>query len=805
MFPQEEACSKTNRNGPVERAGGWSEIRSEFRDRAQRFRVLSIMKFFRSFGLFLLTLLMLQTPGANAADPVPLTSLRAVHALSNAEANQGLPVAFAGSVTYYMRGNVDLFVQDGDTAVYVETTADHDFTAGDRVLVIGRTRASFRPEVKSDKVVFLGRGQPPAPVRAEFRQLIRAELDCRRATVRGTVRSANIITDAGLKNTYLQLQMDGGIVDAETGGTAPTDLIGLLDSEVEVTGAVAGKFDSKMQMTGVLMEVQSFSDVKVIQRASIAPKLLPVTPIDEILNGYEVQNRTRRVKVKGTITYYQPGSSLFLQNGDKSLLVKTLFEQPVHIGDLATATGFPDVQNGSLTLTSAEIEDSNSPSPVAVAAASAEELALGNRAFDLVSIEGLLLTGVREAAQDEYVFVSKGHLFKAIFKHPEHGLNLQPPPMRVIEVGSKVRITGICMLANGDKSQDPAAFDILLRSPADLAVVAGPSLLNVRDLTYLVGLLLGVLLVMGGLAWRTERGARSQTARLARMEQRRSRILEDINGSMPLMGIIEQITEMVSFKLNGAPCWCELSDGRNLGNQPEQFTGLRKVEGQIRARSGAQLGVIFATFHAATKPTDVETEALSMAGGLIALAIENRRLYSDLQHRSEFDLLTELHNRFSLEKRIGEMIEDAKKEKGTFGLIYIDLNGFKLINDIYGHQIGDRYLQQVTLRMKHQLRPTDMMARLGGDEFAVLVPKVAKHEDVQAVVARLKSCFGNPFAIDGNQLRGSASFGVALFPLDGSTQDSLLNSADAAMYVAKHEQREADRANSDGVPLQIIP
>jgi len=777
---------------------------SNFTNRTALTSAFSTMKFVRIFGFVLATVILLSASRARAADAIPLTSLRAIHALSNAEADRALPVAFTGLVTYYKKGDVDLFVQEGENAVYVETTGDHDFSSGDRVLVIGKTRASFRPEVKSDKVIFLGRGVAPAPVRAEFKQLIRTELDCRRATVHGIVRSANIVTDAKMRNIYLQLRMDGGNVDAEMAEKAPANLSELLDAEVEITGPVAGKFDSKMQMTGILIEVQSFSDVKIIRRASLSPNLLPITPMDQILNRYQMEDQTQRVKVKGTITYYQPGSSLVLQSNDKSLLVKTQYEQPVQVGDLATATGFPDVQNGSLTLTSAEIEDSKSPSPVRPVSESPENLASGSHAFDLVSIEGQLLTAVREAAQDEYVLISDGHLFKAILKHPEHGLNLMPPPMREIAIGSRVRLSGICMLANGDKSQDPVEFDILLRSPADLAVIARPSLLNVQNLTYLVGILLCVLVVMGGLAWRIERRARSQTARLARIEQKRSRILEDINGSVPLTEIIEQITELASFRLQGAACWCELSDGRHRGIQPEDFLGLRKVESQVRSRSGAQLGVVLAAFHAAMKPSAIEAETLSMAAGLISLAIETRRLYSDLQHRSDFDLLTELHNRFSLERRLGEMIEEARREKESFGLIYIDLDGFKLINDVYGHQIGDRYLQQVTLRMKHQLRPTDMMARLGGDEFAVLVPKVAKPDDVLAMVARLESCFNKPFAIDENQLHGAASFGYALFPLDGSTQDNLLNSADAAMYVAKHEKRQANHSEAQGVRLEII-
>src|SRR6185503_10143560 len=638
-----------------------------------------MMKFYRTFGRILYAALLVTAVVAKA-ETAPLTTLSAIHSLTNAQASRALPVAFTGSVTYYVRGNVDLFVQDGRTAIYVETTADQAFAPGDRVLVIGTTRASFRPEVKAEKVIFREHGAPPAPAQADFRQLIRAELDCQRAAIRGFVRSANLVDDVGISTLYLQLQMDGGTVDAQMPQRDPIDPTTLLDSEVEITDAVAGRFDRKMQMTGVLIEVPSSADLKVIHRASVAPQDLPVTPMDQILSGYEVQNKTRRVKVSGTITYYEPGSTLVLQNGHKSLLVTTQFEQPAKIGDRATVTGFPDVQNGSLILAGAAIEDTNSPSPVAAVTSTSDVLARGDHALDLVSIDGQLLTAVREAAQDEYVFVSSGYLFKAILQHPQHD-NVALQPLREIQAGSKVRIVGVCKVSRAEQSQEPTAFDILLRSSEDLTVIAGPSFLTVRNLTYLAGALLVGMIIIGAFAWRSERRGRTHIARLARIEQMRSRVLEHLNGSTSLIDMVDEATEIVSFRLNGAACWCELVDGRRRGTRPKQFTGLRIVEHRIVSRSGVQHGVISAAFHASTNPSKIETDALSSAAGLIALAIENRRLYSDLQHRSEFDLLTELHNRFSLEKRLGEIIEQAKTEKSNFGLIYIDLDGFKLIND----------------------------------------------------------------------------------------------------------------------------
>jgi diguanylate cyclase (GGDEF)-like protein len=760
----------------------------------------TMMTFHRTFR-WIFSAALLITALTARAKTAPLSKLSAIHSLTNEQASHALPVSFAGTVTYYVHGNVDLFVQDGSDAIYVETTPGQTLVPGDRVLVVGTTSASFRPEIKAQKVILRGHGEPPRPAPAEFRQLIRAELDCQRATVRGFVRSANVVNDAGISTLYLQLQMKGGTVDAQMPHTGPIDLTSLLDSEVELTGAVAGRFDRKMQMTGVLIEVPSPSDMKVIRRAFLAPKDLPITPMDQILRGYEVQNSTHRIKVTGTITYYEPGSMLVLQSGDKSLLVTTQFEQPARIGDLATVTGFPDVQNGSLVLTGGAINDTNSASRVAPIRSSSDVLASGERALDLVSIDGQLLTAVREPAQDEYLFVSNGHLFKAILQHPKH-FNAVLKPMLEIPAGSSMRIVGVCRVSAAEQSQEPTAFDILLRSPEDLTLVAGPSLLNVRNLTCLVGALLAIMLVIGTLAWRTERRGRTHIARLARIEQMRSRVLEHLNGSTSLLDLVDEATEIVSFRLNGAACWCELTDGRQRGTRPRQFTGLRIVEQQILSRSGAKLGLLCAAFHARTRPARIETDALSSAGGLIALAIENRRLYSDLQHRSEFDLLTELHNRFSLEKRLGGMIEEAKAEKSRFGMIYIDLDGFKLINDHYGHQIGDRYLQQVTLRMRHQLRPNDVMARVGGDEFAVLIQDAATHEDIHSVVARLDGCFSNPFRIDANLIHGAASFGVALFPVDGNTQDSLLNSADAAMYVAKH-QRRALQSNHDDADIEF--
>jgi diguanylate cyclase (GGDEF)-like protein len=159
-------------------------------------------------------------------------------------------------------------------------------------------------------------------------------------------------------------------------------------------------------------------------------------------------------------------------------------------------------------------------------------------------------------------------------------------------------------------------------------------------------------------------------------------------------------------------------------------------------------------------------------------------------------LLTDIHNRFSLEKQLDRLIDGERRQDGTFGLIYIDLDDFKQVNDQYGHHVGDLYLQEAVRRMKRQLRPADMLARLGGDEFAAIVQLVSNRTDVTEIATRLEHCFDEPFVLEGYLMRGTASVGIAVFPQDGTTRDSLLSASDAAMYVAKHTRQQTATAST---------
>jgi len=731
-----------------------------------------------------------------AADPAPLTSLRAIHVLTNDEANRGLPVVFEATVTFNRASEGTLFVQDGNTAIYVSPPAGSSFLPGDRVRIAGTTHADFSPSISSKSITLIRHGALPPPVPAVYDDLIRGKLDCMLVTVRGVIRAVDVHMR---KDTHdprapmhpvarVEILTEGGYIETLVDGADGGSLADLLDAEVEVTGVASFGFDGKMQPTRVDLDVTSRADVKPVTLANADPWSIPSTPMNRILNGYHVRNLTQRIRVHGSITYYQPGSAVVIQDGTKSLWISTTTHDSLRIGDTADAIGFPEAHDGHLALTHAEVRDSQISAPIAPKPATVKELMASGNLFDLVSIEGQVATAVREAAQDEYVLVNGGQVFTAIYRHPE----AMTPPMKQIPVGSRVRVNGICILENSNPFNAQVPFDILLRTADDIAVVSNPSLINTRNLIIVVALLLAVLFAVGARGWLVERKVRRQTTATAYVEQRRGHILEKINGSSPLAVIIEEITELASFKLKGAPCWCRIADGAQLGNCPPKISAFRVVQAEIPARSGPALGTIFAGFDPLTKPSAAESETLSMATALAALAIETRRLYTDLRHRSDFDLLTDTLNRFSLDKRLDDLIAEARESAGFIGLIYVDLDRFKTINDSYGHQIGDLYLQEVAVRMKRQLRAVDALARIGGDEFAVLVPDVHSRADVEEIALRLEQCFDEPFFVEDVTLHGSASVGIAVYPQDAANKDTLFRVADTAMYGAKNHKRQIE-------------
>jgi len=154
------------------------------------------------------------------------------------------------------------------------------------------------------------------------------------------------------------------------------------------------------------------------------------------------------------------------------------------------------------------------------------------------------------------------------------------------------------------------------------------------------------------------------------------------------------------------------------------------------------------------------------------------------------DPLTGLPNRVLLDDRLEQALQRARRTASSFALMVIDLDGFKEVNDIRGHDAGDRVLQSIARRLQSVVRASDTVARIGGDEFVVVSLETETERDASALVGRIRHALRRPYTVDGNVIEVGASIGWALFPDDGASPQELLGRADEQMFVTKRDSSD---------------
>ena len=187
-------------------------------------------------------------------------------------------------------------------------------------------------------------------------------------------------------------------------------------------------------------------------------------------------------------------------------------------------------------------------------------------------------------------------------------------------------------------------------------------------------------------------------------------------------------------------------------------------------------------------------ELLQFVATQVATAIERRRLHERLQRMARHDDLTGLLNRAFLHDRIDSALARARRNAAHFSLVFLDLDKFKQVNDVYGHGVGDRLLQEVAQRLLQCVREADSVARVGGDEFVLLLENIQSPESIDRIISKLRKELGRPLTIDGHTLRASPSIGIAHYPGDGEQIETLLKHADAEMYREKRARQSTSNS-----------
>ncbi|MEG3638843.1 EAL domain-containing protein [Magnetococcus sp. PR-3] len=201
-------------------------------------------------------------------------------------------------------------------------------------------------------------------------------------------------------------------------------------------------------------------------------------------------------------------------------------------------------------------------------------------------------------------------------------------------------------------------------------------------------------------------------------------------------------------------------------------------------------GEVFAVWETIVMVKDEQGEPKHFIGAFTDIT-EKKEWEERIHHLAHFDMLTELPNRVLFNDRLQHALDQAKREKNRMALMFLDLDGFKKVNDSLGHAHGDQLLQEVSERLTHCVRSADTLARLGGDEFVILLEKIHDQQDVQMVADKVLTALRVPVELEGkHEVFVSGSLGVALYPEDGDDLRTLLKNADTAMYSAKEKGKD---------------
>lgn len=211
----------------------------------------------------------------------------------------------------------------------------------------------------------------------------------------------------------------------------------------------------------------------------------------------------------------------------------------------------------------------------------------------------------------------------------------------------------------------------------------------------------------------------------------------------------------------------------------------------LLTRDGEQIGTFSLHHSQARSPDASDIKLMQMLSGLAAMAIRHRQLADTLRHQAHYDTLTDLPNRLLFRDRLEQAVSNAVRDGLFVGVLFLDLDGFKQINDTLGHKLGDQVLQTVARRLKRRLRRSDTLARMGGDEFMIVLPSLKTSASAARVAQQCLNILRKPMRLEGHELFVGASIGISVFPEHAQSVDELQRQADVAMYVVKQSGKNA--------------
>jgi len=748
----------------------------------------------------------LEKPAEPAAGPSPLPhtliSVEQVHNLSNAEAAKKFPVVLDGLVTYSDPEWGLLFVHDQTGSIYINVHGTTTvYPLGTHVRVNGITGpGDTNPIVAQAKVLVLGSGTPPIPDRKSV-----AELDA------GVADSSWVVTEGVLHpcdQTWTRVcfrMFDGKtlawVIVPSPDSPAAQSLIG---AKVRVRGVAGVHLDAQNKRAGAQVFVNSLQDIVVEVPALKDPFSAAIIPIGDLRASEASLPFMRQIHIRGTVTWESPGRFM-VQDRSGAMSVETAKTVVVHPWSTVDVVGFPSNRElYPLTLSDSNVRMSAvqaNKDAVVPLDLTAEQAVKPEMNGMRVRLRARLLSQSANQEGYDYQFEDGDVRFTAELMHNDATreiVSLLP--------NSALELTGVAVL-QGATPERPGHLLILIESPSDMAQVEGNGWFTVRHV-------LSVLSVMGGcvgaaLFWVTllRRTVHKQT------EIIRERLESELQLEKKYQRLVERnLAAVFRWRSDGTIVDFNMAFVNLLGlesrdqligrsywdfevdpAQREQLLGaleldaLSNRETSLRRDDGTTVGLLMNITPVHTADGMVfETTAIDIT--------QLRQNQAELQSAKDaavveslHDPLTGLPNRRLLSEQLVSRLAQAKRESTTLALLYIDLDGFKMVNDSLGHSAGDALLVQVAIRLRTSVRASDILARLGGDEFMVILEGGPAREDALLVAEGLLDAISDRFWIQGHEINIGASIGMSIFPDSAAEAEEMMRQADTAMYAAKRE------------------
>jgi diguanylate cyclase (GGDEF)-like protein len=668
-----------------------------------------------------------------------ISSVAEVRGLEPSQAARALPTRITGVITFSDQLYRQLWLQDESGGIYIKYSGDHpDLQAGTRITVVGITNpGDYAPVIVAPKFIVEGEGSFPKPVSVTPELAASGKIESGFVEMEGVVHLFQTEDNPAHPLFTFEMFTEIGQVHVVTTSVFSNlnQAQSIEDAKIHISGVFGIVFNSRRQLIGYQLLVAVPSEIAVIEPAVHNPFEMERTPIQSLLSFSAHSQPGHRVRVEGTVTlverdylYLQDSSGGVELHGDTA---------SIKVGDHINALGYPTlVGRYSPVMTDAVFRLKGHDGFVTAKPVAAESILDGHEDSTLVAIEGKLLMTLKGPTRTSLVLQSGVRTFTAQIEATDIG-----SAVGQLREGSVLRLTGVCS-TQVDPNQlyklvqvNTADFQLLLRSPEDLVVIKPPPFWNQQRTFVLMGVL--SLLIVLILLWvgRLRRRVREQVAELKRASET-AQALRDLSLAMQSVSKEEKFDTEVSVQ--GSEDVAQL------------VVGFNTMIGELRLREQAK--------H--------EAEA-------------------KLQQMALIDELTGLPNRRLLFDRLAQSLARARRDRYRLALLYIDLDGFKLVNDNLGHAIGDIVLCEVAKRLRARSRESDTVARIGGDEFTVVLDRIQENGDAVRAAEGLLDALRPDFEIEGNAIQIGASIGISIFPDHGDEGGYLLQQADCAMYAAK--------------------